>query len=213
MKRCTVRRFLRAWTIGFLLIGALGWPSQAGALTVLPVSIAEMTDKAELIFNGICTAVEPGRVTLPNSTVTVPTTKITFGTITWLKGSEPDPFSFQQWANKELPVYEVGKEYTVFLSKESKIGVRTTIGLGQGKFTTIQGADGQLMTANEDGNKSLFVGVPATRAMTKALSTGGVEPGQPGGPINRDRFFEMIRQLSVPEQKTLQLNNTKSRTK
>ncbi len=177
------------------------------ATQTLQVNLSDL-NQAQLVFTGTCTArdahIKNGMLET-TYTFKVPAEGV-------VKGNVPETFQFTQWGGsiedaKRLGVpapsgivsYEIGKEYTLFLTGESKLGFRSPVGLGQGKFNVVQGPDGKKQVVNDFNNKSLFVGLPASKSMTKALSTGGIQGGQQGGPIDLENFQKMIKELNRKE--------------
>jgi hypothetical protein len=59
---------------------------------------------------------------------------------------------------RDLPKFAVGREYLFVLTRPSKIGLSTTVGLGQGLFE-LRGRPGQEQAVNEANNLGLFRGV------------------------------------------------------
>ncbi len=60
----------------------------------------------------------------------------------------------------EMPRIERGQRYLFFTTNPSKVGLSTTVGLGQGCFR-ISGSPGQEQLANEFDNQGLFRGMSA----------------------------------------------------
>jgi hypothetical protein len=56
------------------------------------------------------------------------------------------------------PDLSVGREYVLFTTSASAIGLSTTVGLSQGLFRVFNNAQGREMTANGLGNQGLFDG-------------------------------------------------------
>lgn len=169
------------------------------ATTVLSVNVADLS-AAKLIFTGTCTRAERRQMALPGGKGSIEAVTYTFSVPREgvIKGEVPDTFSFNQAVIKGVPVYEAGGEYTLCLSYESPWGLRTTIGLGQGKFNVVTGADGKKQLVNDMGNKGLFTNLPATPSVAKALGAAKVSPGSPEaeGPIDYDKFVEMMKELN-----------------
>ena len=87
-------------------------------------------------------------------------------------------------------------ESMLFLTKESGIGLRAPIGLGQGKFRVVQGSDGTKSLVNDRGNVNLFQGVKKTGSMGKALSASGISTQKTSkGPIGYDQFIGLVKNL------------------
>jgi hypothetical protein len=81
---------------------------------------------------------------------------------------------------RELPRFAVGRDYLFVLTRPSRIGLSTTVGLGQGLFE-LRGRPGQEQAVNEANNLGLFSGM-----------SGG--PATPG-PVNYASLAKQIRAL------------------
>jgi hypothetical protein len=55
---------------------------------------------------------------------------------------------------RDLPQLEMGRDYVLFTTRPSAIGLSSTVGLGQGAFTIVPGSKGELV-ANAFGNAGL----------------------------------------------------------
>lgn len=62
-----------------------------------------------------------------------------------------------------LPTLAVGERYLIFQSRPGALGLSSTIGLGQGKFS-ITGKGDEARAVNEFGNAGLFTGMDAPGA-------------------------------------------------
>jgi len=196
---------------GIILALAATLALKAQANQAIATNIDDLM-KADVAFTGVCTKAEAGTVERPKGSILV--TRYTFAVSDALKGDVAGTFSFTQWgATREdaarlgkpfvygPPLYDVGKEYTLFLTSESRLGLRSPVGLAQGKFEVIRGPEGKAMVVNEFNNKSLFRNLPQTKAMTKALSAGGIEAGvaAPSGPMDYESFKAVIEGLKGRE--------------
>lgn len=196
----------------WLVIAGVLFCAPAHSTQVLPINISDMA-RADLVFTGKCTGVDPHLMQVAGQQGTLPVTTYTFSVPEdgVIKGDVTKTFKFTQAGMSRedsrrlgvmyiigTPAYEVGKEYILFLSNETSLGLRTTVGFGQGKFSVIADKDGKKQVVNEAGNKGLFVNVPTTKAMTKALSAGrsSTEAGGVQGPIDYDAFVQMVRELT-----------------
>jgi len=59
---------------------------------------------------------------------------------------------------RDLPQFSVGRDYLFVLTRPSRIGLSTTVGLGQGLFQ-LHGRPGQEQAVNEANNIGLFSGI------------------------------------------------------
>jgi hypothetical protein len=170
--------------------------------------------KADVAFTGVCTKAEASVMERQGKPGGILVTRYTFEVSDVMKGDVSKTFSFVQWgATREEatrlgkafvygpPLYNVGGEYTLFLTSESRLGLRAPVGLGQGKFSVIRGPQGKAMVVNEFNNRSLFRNLPQTKAMTKALGAGGIKAGvtAPTGPMDYDSFKAVVEGLGEKE--------------
>ncbi len=185
-----------------------GWTNQA-----VSINITELM-QADVAFTGTCTKAESQIMQKPGIKGGLLVTTYTFNVTEVLKGDVPSTFSFAQWGaprdeayrlGKPIiygpPLYEIGKEYTLFLTSTSRLGLRAPVGLVQGQFTVVKGPEGKVQVVNGIGNKGLFRNLPTTKAMTKALSAGGIQRGVevPEGPMDYASFTEIVKQLGKKE--------------
>lgn len=192
--------------------GAILTGPPARATQVLPVNIADLAGRADTALVGKCIGAQAYLKNLPDGKGRMLVTTYTFSVSERIKGEIPDMSAFgftQLGASPDearrlgaatvigMPIYNVGGEYAVFLTKESGLGLRSTVGMGQGKFQVITSKDGAKQVVNESGNKNLFVNLPSTKAMTKALSAGGIpaERAPAGGPVGYDSFMRIVGEL------------------
>jgi hypothetical protein len=80
----------------------------------------------------------------------------------------------------DLPQFKVGGDYLFVLTRQSAIGLSTTVGLGQGLFQ-VRGRRGSELAVNEANNLGLFSGVAAGP--------------QPSGPVAYAELVKHIRSL------------------
>jgi hypothetical protein len=64
---------------------------------------------------------------------------------------------------RDLPRFAVGRDYLFVLTRPSRIGLSTTVGLGQGLFE-LRGRPGQEQAVNEANNLGLFSGIQSAPA-------------------------------------------------
>jgi hypothetical protein len=72
-------------------------------------------------------------------------------------------------ALRDLPRFNVGRDYLFVLTRPSKIGLSTTVGLGQGLFE-LSGRPGQEQAVNDANNLGLFNGLQAAPAAPGPVS-------------------------------------------
>lgn len=111
----------------------------ASAATVLRFDTEDLTDRAAVIVHGKVTY-KQSRKTAKGSIVT----DLRLEVITPVKGLQGKTFGFAVFggvlgtrgsAISGAPTFELGEEVLVFLDREGKAGLRTPIGLAQGKFS------------------------------------------------------------------------------
>jgi len=198
IKRIVTTTFL----LFFLMMPAALQASQA-------VSVG-MTDyvRANVAFTGVCTSVRThlmhhaklkGSLVVTEYKFSIPSGGV-------LTGEVSGTFTFTQWGAPraecrklgipyfmEIPSYEVGREYTVFLTSETELGLRSTIGLGYGKFSVTKGVGGERTLVNDHGNRYLFKGIANKSVVTKTLGASGAKSiDEHGGPISYDSFVEIF---------------------
>lgn len=123
----------------FLALGLAG----ARAEVVVSLSLANMTVSAAQIFRGRCVTskVELAEV----AGARIPVTRYTFRISEHLKGPGPDTVTFRQVGTPEgglrdlghlsgLPTYTPDTEYVLFLLPESRAGLTSPAGAGDGAF-------------------------------------------------------------------------------
>ncbi len=154
----------------------------AGSL-VLELNLVQLQDRAGAIVHGRCFA----RRDVPDGQP-LPYTEYTFEVLEAVKGCQDankktlERITFRHAGtlrgtaradgteavplNLGLPSYELGKEYVLFLTRESKAGLCAPVGLTLGKFT-VQRKEGRAWVANSRGKK-LFEGI--SKASFRGLS-------------------------------------------
>ncbi len=147
--------------IGLLLAGVLR-TATATAFTALPLSVAQMAQRADKIFVGTCTAVEEQVNEYGLSVLTV-----TFTVHEAVKGEVGQTVTFRQLnpiqpppahpgvgglrlmiSTFGLPSYTSGEEAVLFLAKEGKIGLTAPIGITQGKMPVAVASAGAKQVTN-----------------------------------------------------------------
>lgn len=182
----------------------------------LPVNMSDLAT-ADVIFTGTCTGITP-QIKEGQNGSRMPVTALTFSVSDVIKGNggivSGSTFEFtmfgvtyenakrlgvMQLAN--TPAYEVGKKYTLFLTPQSSLGLRSTIGIGQGKFSVSETADGKKQAVNEFNNKGLFMNMPPSRSTTKALEAAGIAPAGPpaSGPLDYESFVRFVKEFKNPK--------------
>src|SRR5262245_43622008 len=133
--------------LGALTIGAL--PS--AAMSTKPMNLSDLVRESSQIVVGTVSAVNQGigRNHLPYTDVELNVSET-------LRGQTGSTLTFRQFGLQSalpavdvrryvglvagMPQYKVGEHVVLFLGRDSSLGYRTTIGLGQGKFS-LQGGN------------------------------------------------------------------------
>jgi hypothetical protein len=160
----------------------------AGATTLLQMNLEQLTDRAGRIFRGTVLSVQRGSVEVGGATLATITYRIRVEEA--FKGEFPavkddlrvveirmltEPKSSSTGSVRrvsllrDLPQLEVGRNYLLFATRPSAVGLSTTVGLGQGTFN-IQGAGKDETAVNQFQNMDLFRGMASTTAARGPIS-------------------------------------------
>jgi hypothetical protein len=190
------------WAIG-VAMAVIGIAARTEAAMVMPLSVEDLTKRAEKIFVGTCTKVE--HIT---NTQGIPVLEVTFAVTESLKGTSGKTIAFQQLdpaavqkqsqvasstntrfrarsvlsaaALAGVPTYTPGEEVMLFLARPGKLGLTAPVGLHQGKMPLIASPDGKKMVTNT--------------ALRKTALTANVLPEQ-GKSASYDQFVTTVRAL------------------
>jgi hypothetical protein len=176
----------RGWRLAATLLAgaALAWP--AAAVQLAPANLTRLLDQSDIVVSGQVKSVTDGI-----DAKGVPYTEVTLRVASSAKKKldTQSEFKFRQYgllasrkmpdgrflvarAPEGFPTWHADEQVVAFLFKPaSKTGLRTTVGLSQGKFTASSGR-----MANEHQNRGLFAGVqvnpglltPAESAMLRS---------------------------------------------
>lgn len=131
--------------------------AQRGAVT-LPSTLEQLTNESQLIVHGfvVSSKVEPHPKYQNLSTVVVE-----MKVVDVLKGSAPERFTYRQfiWDVRDRmdgAGYRKGQELVLLLNAASELGLRSPVGLEQGRFVVQKGQDGRVTAVNGNGNAFLF---------------------------------------------------------
>ncbi len=146
----------------FLLVCFLSFTTAlpASALSILPLPLDRIVDSATLAFQGKCLSNRTERDPQTGLIVTYTTFQIQDA----LKGSLSDTHTIKQIGGQlagaddstlvkqieGVPRFEPGESYVLFLNGISSAGFSSPVGLGQGTFKLLQGAQGQQVTNGRD---------------------------------------------------------------
>jgi hypothetical protein len=188
------------------LLCALGLTVAGSALAGgRAVNLAEMTAAAGRVVHGRVAEVRPGRHPRQPGLAVV---FVRVAVAETLKGAAARELSFMQYAgggsSYHLPQYRVGEEVVLFLYPESRYGLTSPVGEGQGKFTARDDAHtGRRVLLNERGNHALFDRLDKTRLRTGlALSRAEREvieqpPARGGEGAEFAPFRSLVRKIAA----------------
>jgi hypothetical protein len=154
-----------------VLLTLTGVFSTIDASRIRPVNLEEMTTRADRIFRGRCTGVRIARDPETGQMVT----HVTFVVDRAVKGKvrgnlkikllgEQDFSRAPRRGIKGLPRFRQGEEVILFLYGDSRSGLTSPVGFGQGKFTLIKNKIGEPKATNAFANENLFRGLsPAAK--------------------------------------------------
>lgn len=181
---------------------------QAGATTVLPVSLQQLSSRAELIFYGTAISNEvrldeiSGRVATFTTFAVIDVIKGTVGdthTIKQIGGQLPD--SRVRQIIHGIPRFGVGEEYVVFLPAASSLGFSSPIGLSQGRFSVAQ-HNGEAVVSNGRPLAAILEPPPTTNlgstpqaAQISAAPALSALPGEPASASLPD-FLRAVRSMT-----------------
>jgi len=175
------------------------WAALCGvgtASSVKTINLPEMTNIAGVVFYGRCLAVE---TVTPSG---FPAQRYTFQVIEALKGVEADQIvTFQQITGSGLlripgmPVYQKGQELLLFLYPDSRFGLTSPVGMGQGSFRPKELSDGEIGFVNSFGNRNLSTRLDETPDAASGLSQDQLDLLLSMAPISLATMTEMVAQL------------------
>jgi hypothetical protein len=146
--------------------------SEVGATTVRHVNLAEMTERAETIFRG--RILDVGEVTVRASGGEFPALSYRIAVTEAYKGLPPSPRpliieirtlgSLKQYhAGRPpipgFPLFSIDREYLLFVGPKSRLGLTSTLGLGQGAFMVYQDRLKREVALNAINNRGLLRGM------------------------------------------------------
>ena len=168
--------------------GALLLASYASGTTLVQMNLADLAGRAEKVFRGTVVSAKPGTVKAGGGDLPIVVYRLRVdeefkgefgeekekdlieirmvGTLKEIRHAGLSRFS--PW--RDVPRLERGQEYVLFTTRPSRVGLSTTVGLGQGAFR-ILGAGKEEQAVNAFGNLGLSRGMPRT-----ALPSGGAVP-------------------------------------
>lgn len=204
---------IRSARIAFLLtfLTLLSFPGLANSRSV---NLAEMTSHAGRVVHGRVVEVREGVHPLHEQ---VAVTFLKVQVIEMLKGGAAREVTFMQYGNStqqyvaHLPKYSVGEEVVLFLYPESKLGLTSPVGQGQGKFVVRNDVrSGQRVLLNEHLNRALFARLDTVKVTSKlALSSteqaAVAQPeGRAGAGLDVSTFRSLVRKFATNPNANLQ---------
>jgi hypothetical protein len=181
---------LRKWILVVLFVMAA---APLAATTVMQFNLAEMVERADLIYRGQVLSATEGTVAIGGGQLNVVTYRIEVdelfrGAVVETKGiriAQLKMLGKQPSVRRgdllfvsplpAMPVLTAGRDYVVFATRPSAVGLSSTVGLGQGCFSIYQ--NGKDETAvNEINNSGLFRGMAARAASAAPASSEGPLP-------------------------------------
>ena len=156
-----MRRSILFGSLLFFSFTSLIAVAQRGAIT-RPGTLEQLTSESQLIVHGyvVSSKVEP-HPKFPNLSTVVVEMKV----VEVLKGSAPERFTYRQYIwdfrdKMDGAGYHKGQELVLMLNAPSDIGLRSPVGLEQGRFLVQKSADGKIRVVNGSGNAFLFAADP-----------------------------------------------------
>ena len=175
---------------------ALALTVPALATSVIPLNLAQLVDGSAVAFQGVCIDNRTGRD--PQTGVLV--TMTTFRVDDVLKGNVPATYTIKQIGGDDteanikfrvygVPAFKAGQGYVVFLAGVSSAGFSSPVGLSQGSFEIVQGAQGP-----EVGNGRDFRELTAsTRFALPGQAQAKVASSKPVNRLDLQDFKQMVR--------------------
>ena len=173
-------RLFRPRVLFVLLASAVLHAPLLGAIDVLQINLKDMSQRADKIFRGTVLDFTVGTVTAGGGEIPTVTYRlrvdesfkgsyITRGDVqiaeikmigTLKKAPAPQGGIHRLPILPELPRLKVGKDYLLFTTSPSAVGLSTTVGLGQGSFN-FSWKNKEEMVINGFDNAGLFKDMPA----------------------------------------------------
>ena len=149
------------------------------ATSLVPMNLADLAHKSRHVFEGKCIKVEVTVVKSSGGKTDIPVVRYTFEVLDGIKGvvgetrtvtqlgrftDGRDFFIKPEWV--QLPKYEVGHTYLLFLTGASSTGLSSPMGMPQGVFDIHEG-----LARNKAGNDHILQGMASALEKTayKAL--------------------------------------------
>jgi hypothetical protein len=198
-------RLVRRWPGALALLAGLSLALPAAAVQHKPANLARLIGESELVVSGKVQAVTEGvdAKGLPYTEVT-----ILVGSSAKKRLDARTEFKFRQYglqqarrmpdgrflvarAPEGFPTWRPDEQVVAFMFKPaSKTGLRTTVGLSQGKFTS---SAGKLVNAH--GNHGLFAGVTIKPAVLTAADKALL--ASPAGAVDAAALMSLVNRAAA----------------
>lgn len=205
-----MRKQMNKFTKLAAIVALLVFAGNALGTVVLHRNLQQLSDLSERVFWGKCVSrvefFQPGGK-LP------PYTEYTFEVFETFKGQVGSTITFRQfgltsyrqWNDQlvyvgimpDMPIYQEGHEYILFLIGDSQLGLTSPVGLYQGSFQVIREPNGVRKVVNGMNNSGLFKDMSEAGKMEKLSLTSSQKKvlANRKGPIDYDAFISVTRKL------------------
>lgn len=166
-------------------------------------NLAELSTLADRIFIGVCLSVETKAITLEGQALLV--MEYTFDISQAIKGVAENTLVFRQFGPASgvgsvigMPSYQQGKNYMLFLGKDSEYGLTSPIGFGQGAFLVFTNTNGTTQALNTFGNRGLFRRMNEVVPLAKRSSMSLAEQKmmeKTAGPLEVGNLVSLVNKL------------------
>jgi len=188
---------LRVPFLILLLTFTTALPAQRGALTTSQ-SIDELTQESTLIVRGY---VASAKVEPHPQFHNLMTVLVTMNVEDTLKGTAQKKLQFRQYIwdiRDQLDAAQYGKnqELLLMLGPVSQYGLRSPVGLEQGRFRITRDANGNMLAVNGRGNVHLFQSAEQraqARGIKLSARVAALARGGAGGPVPLADLNDAIR--------------------
>jgi len=176
---------------------------------IIEMNLPAIVSNAEIGFRGVCEKREVRTIYPVSAPTGVIVTHYVFAIKEMLKGKAENPFEVDQYGVSRAEAikmgapyavgftqFEPGKEYVVYWSEMSRLGVRTPLGMDQGVFDIVYDNKGRTMVVNKFSNANLFKQISKGSPVTKTLKSVNIDVSNPPkGPISYDDFKTIVENL------------------
>jgi hypothetical protein len=185
--------------LGLAVSAVLAAAVPTQATTLLQFNLKDLATRSDLVFRGTVLSAKPGTVKAGGAELPTVTYRVRVDEA--FKGEYPDPKNDRTLVEirmvgsgkearadgavqhlsvfRDVPRLEVGRDYVLFTTPPSELGLSTTVGLGQGAFT-IQGGGKEEQAVNLYNNRGLNRGMSDARVPAR-------------GPVPYDQLAAAIR--------------------